>query len=78
VDYLYAVTCFEIGLRPVGAANDLAVQFYGQSFGRERKLCDELRKRDGVRHVPRFAIDFNLQNFSDPFLETSGLMDNAA
>jgi hypothetical protein len=46
VDYLDAVARFEVCVMPVGAANDPAIQFDCQPFGREREMRYEIGKRD--------------------------------
>jgi hypothetical protein len=61
MDDLDAVAFFERGLLPVGSADDLAVEFNGEAFGREREVLDEFGERDGFGHVALLAVDLDNQ-----------------
>ena len=54
---LDAVVIRQMRLRPVGAAHDFAVEFDGDSFGRELKARDEFAEADFVRQLLSFPVD---------------------
>lgn len=63
VDNLDAVAFVESGLRPVGAANDVAIVFDGETFGCERELFDEIVERRARLNFAAFPVDFDTQRF---------------
>jgi len=63
VDNLDAVAFVEIGLRPVGAADDLAIAFDGEAFADERELPDQIVERRSRLHFAAFPVDFDAQGF---------------
>jgi hypothetical protein len=75
MDNLDAVSFGEQGLGPVGAAHDFAVTFYGEAFGRERELFDEVKERLARFDFAAFSIDFDAQEFYQPL---SGGQNNAS
>jgi hypothetical protein len=59
VDDLDAVAFAERDLRPLGAADDIAIQFDGETVGRERELFDETLKRRPLFNLFRLAVEFD-------------------
>jgi hypothetical protein len=60
VDDLDAVAFAERDLRPLGAADDIAVQLDGETVWRERELFDETRERRPLFNPFRLAVEFDL------------------
>jgi len=50
-------------LGPTCAPHDLAVEFDGDAFGRERELAYEFGERELLRQFANFTVDLNAQNF---------------
>jgi hypothetical protein len=64
---LDAVAFGQGGVRPVGAAHDLAVQFDGQALGREGQMIKELAEGHLLRHFTLLSVDRNAQALKTPF-----------
>jgi hypothetical protein len=58
---LDAVAFDEAGVRPVGAAHDLAVEFDGQALRRKRKMIDETVEGQMIRHFAHLSVDRDSQ-----------------
>lgn len=61
MNYLDAVAFAQRDLRPIGAPHHFAVEFDGETFGRKIELSDESFETYRLRHLARFAVDFNMQ-----------------
>lgn len=73
MDNLYAVAFGQCGLLPVGAADDFAVAFDRQTFGRERESPDEGKERLARFDFAAFSVDFDAKEFYQPL--SAGLYD---
>jgi hypothetical protein len=60
---LNAIIFIEQSLRPVGASNDMAVEFNRQAFGCECEMLDEFRHSAVHGQFERFAVHFDNQSF---------------
>ncbi len=69
------ILLFERGARPLCAADDFAVAFDRETFGREREMLYQAFDCEPVWNVAPLAVDRNLQN--SPRLLSLALLDDA-
>ena len=64
---LQAVAIAEFGLSPLGARDDLAIEFDSDAIALHAKLLDQLGKRQGIGKALAFAVDKDVHNYSFRF-----------